>query len=193
MVQNKLPPLPNKQVYSDSDSDSEAVPRCGVAVFIGRPLAAGPAGRDGSGADGGRMCEYMTYNQHLRLKMFLYYAGSIILVIGCLGFLLVSMLALLSIYFQKMTELLALGIVLIGAGTTLVIISSHLGWHKSRIINFLLNQLSLIIITIGFIGIGTNINTRALDKTTLLFLLSIVLGFSFAGLGMKYRTHPQDT
>ncbi|MCP4422490.1 MAG: hypothetical protein GY805_38260 [Chloroflexi bacterium] len=132
----------------------------------------------------------MSYKQRSLQRIISYYAGLVIVGIGTLSFVLIMILALLNINFPKMTEFAMLALSTIGFGTVLSVIFSHSGWHRSFLIDFLLNQLSILLTLFGFVQITRDFVMGTPDKSTLLMMFIIFCGLLLAGLGMKFSNSP---
>jgi hypothetical protein len=134
----------------------------------------------------------MSYHQRTVQRIISYYAGIAIIGIGTLSFASIITLALLNISFPKMTEFGVIAISAIGFGGVLSVIFSQLGWHKSLLIDFLLNQLSILLTLFGFVGVTNDFVMGKPDVSTLLMVLTIFCGLFLAGLGMKFSHSPLE-
>lgn len=134
----------------------------------------------------------MNYNQRAKQRIMSYYLGIVIIGIGGVTFLAIIVLALVDFTFPKMTGFAVLAMFAIGFGVILSVIFSRIGWLRSKTMDFLLNQLSLLVTVFGFVKVAGDFAFRTPDKSTLLVLLTIFGGVILAGLGMKYRNLPTD-
>lgn len=132
----------------------------------------------------------------MKQRVLLYYLGIALVLLGGGLFIIVIASVTLNLYFQKMTELALLSIFAIGAGAVLAVWFSRLGWNESLLIDFVLNQLSVVMVLGGFIGTGISLMGSGLNLSVLPFILVVWVGIVLAGLGMKYstpsNTHKQD-
>lgn len=134
----------------------------------------------------------MNYHQRSIQRIISSYVGIVIIGIGAFSFALIIILALLNITFPKMTVFGMVAISAVGFGTVLSVIFSRLGWHKSLLIDFLLNQLSILLTLLGFVGVTSDFVMGEADESTLLMILIIFCGLFLAGLGMKFSDSPSE-
>ncbi len=132
----------------------------------------------------------MNYHQRSMQRIISYYAGITFIGIGVLSFASITILALLNISFPKMTEFWVLAIFIIGFGTVLSVIFSRLGWHRLLLVDFLLNQLSILLTLFGFVRVSSDFVKGVPDVSTLFMMLILVCGLFLAGLGMKFSDLP---
>ena len=134
----------------------------------------------------------MNYHQRSVQRTISYYTGIMIIGIGVLSFASIIILALLNVTFPKMTEVGVLAIFAIGFGTVLSVIFSRLGWNRSLLVDFLLNQLSILLTLFGFVWLSSDFVKGALDVFSLVKILIIFCGLFLAGLGMKFSDSPPE-
>jgi hypothetical protein len=132
----------------------------------------------------------MSYMQRIKQRNLLFYLGVVTSVIAGLLFLSIVTLAILNIYFKDMTELGVLAIGANGLGVILSLVFGRMGWHESAIFDFLLNQLSLIVTVIGFVGISFDFSYGESTILTLRYLFLVALGLFLASLGRRFSSIP---
>ena len=134
----------------------------------------------------------MNFHQRTIQRTISYQAGLVILGLGSLSFALIFILALLNIYFPKMTELGAIAMCASGFGVLLSLIFSQVGWSRLFLIDFLLNQLSLLLTLFGFIWLSSDLYKGQLDSSSLIGVLFIFFGLFLVSQGIKYSDLPSE-
>ncbi|MCI0394726.1 MAG: hypothetical protein L0332_11005 [Chloroflexi bacterium] len=120
----------------------------------------------------------------------MYYTGIAIMLTSGALFFLVFGLASMNIYLRDATEWGVLGIVGISLGSVLITLSTLLGWHKARVIDFLLNQLSLVLILLAIMGLGRSALSGSLSERDVSFIPLFRVGFILVLLGHHHSTPP---
>lgn len=131
----------------------------------------------------------MHYNTRLKQNQILYRFGQLVSILGAMGFVIAIIAGIIGAYFNNITELGEVSIGVFGLGWIYIIYFSRAGWHKAPIVDFVLNQFSILLTTIGFLMLIKESSIQTLTGQDLLFSLLLVFGgFILAGLGMKYTT-----
>lgn len=134
----------------------------------------------------------MNSTKRLRQRYMLFYIGLAVLGVGCVTFFVAIGAALINLDLWNLT-IIVWSMNMVGLGTVLFSVFAKVGWNSSPIIDFLFNQLSVLITVLGFIGLGFNFSFAGSTKFNPFWVLLIIMGLILAGLGMKWDQSPPNS
>lgn len=128
----------------------------------------------------------MSLNSRAKQNTIVFRLGIIMMAVGSMGFIGIVSLILLRIFFRNMNALLMVCMALISVSVFFTLFFSRMGWHEVRIIDFILNQLSILLTVFGFFLLTKTFLDNMQGERIALGLSFVFIGIILAGLGIKY-------
>jgi hypothetical protein len=129
----------------------------------------------------------VSYEKRVKQRHFLYRLGVIAVALGVLLFALAFADMFLAITNRQALSLLPLAVFTISFGTVLGVVFGRVGWAQSKIVDVLLNQLSILMMLAGYTaGFLTIISGDMRSFLGAIFMLT--LGIVLAAVGIRYHS-----
>jgi O-antigen/teichoic acid export membrane protein len=134
-----------------------------------------------------------TYEKRNKSRLYLGYIGSVIVTIGAILFTIGIVAAFLDVddSIISITNMVAYALCAISFGIFFTLIFGRIGWHDNKVIDLLLNQISVMLAMSGVI-IAILANLFGLSGRVLIIGVGIsILGFFMGLLGIHFHKIPR--